>query len=479
MIAAQPIQTWRLFVGGEWISTDQQYDIRLPYDDTLVARIHAADLATLQRAIVAARAASNVMREMSNFERADLLFRLHGILRGQVNEIGHAICLETGKPIKESRIEADRALQTLLDSAIEARILNGESIPIDASPIGKGRLAITVREPRGVVGAITPFNVPFNLAMHKVAPALGSGNAVVHKPAEQTSLSAMILAQAIEQAGAPKGAYNLICGDGPALGAALAADPGVAMITFTGSVPVGKAIRAAAGLKKVSLELGGNSAVIIEPDADLDTAVARSVAGSFSHSGQVCISVQRIFVHDQIADVFLQRFAAATAKLNIGHPMQETTDVSSLISEKAARRVEEWIDEAKAGGARMVTGGPRKHATIPPTILENVAPDARLACQEVFGPVVAVGRYSDLDAAIDSVNATPYGLQSGVFTRDLQRAFHVARRFQMGGVMINDVPMFRADHMPYGGVKDSGGSKEGPRYAMREMTEEKLICWKV
>jgi acyl-CoA reductase-like NAD-dependent aldehyde dehydrogenase len=257
------------------------------------------------------------------------------------------------------------------------------------------------------------------------------------------------------------------------------ADRDVAMITFTGSVPVGTAIRAAAGLKKVTLELGSNSAAVIEPDADLDTAVARSVAGAFAHSGQVCISVQRIYVHESIAEKFVEAFAAATAKLRIGHPYDEATDISSLIDEREAIRVEEWIGDAVRKGATLVCGGQRRRATVTPAILRNVDSRAEISCNEVFGPVAAVNTYRALDEAISAVNDSSYGLQAGIFTRDLERAFSAARRIHVGGVMINDVPMFRADHMPYGGVKLSGAGREGPRYAIEEMTEPKLICWKV
>ena len=302
---------------------------------------------------------------------------------------------------------------------------------------------------------------------------------MVHKPSEETPLSALRLARTMARAGLPKGAYNVVCGDGVTLGQQLVTDPRVAMITFTGSVPVGKAIRAAAGLKRVTLELGANSAVIIEPDADIDLAVARCVAGSFSHSGQLCISVQRIYVHAAIAQAFLDKFTAATLKLRGGHPFDELSDYSSLITEEAAMRVESWIDEAIALGARRLTGGPRKRSTILPTILENVPLTSKLACQEVFGPVVAVDRYTDLQEAVRLTNDTPYGLQAGIFTRDMLRAFEAARKLKVGGVMINEVPTFRADHMPYGGVKESGQGREGPRYAIEEMTELKLICWKV
>ncbi|MBI1895258.1 MAG: aldehyde dehydrogenase family protein [Acidobacteria bacterium] len=467
------------FIGGDWVETGRTYSICLPYDGSQVAEVQQADAAAVDRAIEAARRAAPAMAAMSNADRSELLFRLHAFVARDGVEFANLIALETGKPIKEARFEVERALQTLLESALAARELHGEVIPMNAAPGAQDRMAITVREPVGVIAAITPFNVPFNLAMHKVGPALGSGNTVVHKPAAQTPLSALRFARAAHEAGLPAGAYNVVTGPGSEIGARLVEDPRVAMITFTGSVPTGKWIRASAGLKKVTLELGGNSALILEPDADLDLAVARAVTGAFMHSGQLCISVQRIFVHESIAAQFTGRFVEAARRLRIGHPLEETTDISSLISDQAAGRVKEWIDQAVRDGGRLLTGGGRKGNTIEPAIIADLPPGTPLSCQEAFGPVVAVDLYRDLDQAIDRANGTPFGLQSGIFTRDMQRAFEAARRLRVGGVLINDVPTFRADHMPYGGVKESGIGREGPRYAMEEMTDSKLICWRV
>lgn len=479
MSTVQVIERYPLFIGGEFVETPRHSFVFLPYDNSPVAKVFEGDEQTVDQAVSAAEEGAKAMAALTNAERSDLLFRLHGILAAEADDFVRVITSETGKPVKESRGEVDRALQTVLQSAIEARNLRGEAIPIDGAPTGKGKMAITAREPLGVIAAITPFNVPLNTALHKIGPALAGGNAVVHKPSEETPVSALRLARSMVRAGLPKGAYNVVCGDGPTLGQRLVADPRVAMVTFTGSVPVGKSIRAAAGLKRVTLELGGNSALIVEAGADLDLAAAKAVGGSFSHSGQLCISVQRIYVHDSVADRFLVKFAEATSKLVGGHPFDELTDYSSLITEAAAIRVDSWIEEAIAQGARRHAGGSRKGATIPPTILENVAVTSKLACDEAFGPVAAVNRYSDLDEAIRLVNDTPYGLQAGIFTRDLERAFHAARKLKVGGVMINEVPTFRADLMPYGGVKESGLGREGPRYAIEEMTEAKLICWKV
>jgi acyl-CoA reductase-like NAD-dependent aldehyde dehydrogenase len=467
------------YIGGEWVDTPEHDVVRLPYDGTPVGEVPRAGLDLLEKAIAAAHQGFAAMREMTNYERADLLTRIGDLIKRDVAEYAQIICAETGKPIKEARVEAERSLTTLQAAAHEARQLHGEVVPMEFSATGKGRMALTVREPLGVIGCITPFNVPLNLALHKVAPALAGGNAVVHKPASKTPLSAVRLARTMEEAGVPKGAYNVITGSGAKIGMALAEHPGIAMLTFTGSPDVGRTIKARAGFKKVTLELGNNSAVIIEPGSDLNTAVSRTVQGAFSHSGQVCISVQRVFVHRTLANEFTDRLKAGTEALRIGHPYEQSTDISSLIDEKEAIRIEQWIAEAVSGGAKVVTGGKRTHATISPAILTDVPAGCRVSCQEAFGPVVAIYPYDRLEDAIDQANATPYGLQAGIFTPDMQRAFQAARKLEVGGVMINDIPMYRADHMPYGGVKQSGTGREGPKYAIEEMTEMKLICWKV
>ena len=467
-----------LYIGGEWVDTEAHDPVRLPYDGSTVAEVPHGDAGTVDRAVKAAQKGAREMASLANCERADLLLRIAELIRRDAAEFAHLISSETGKPMREARVEAERSPQTLIAAAHEARQLRGEVVPMDFSPAGKGRMAMTVREPVGVIGAITPFNFPLNLALHKAGPALAGGNAVVHKPAERTPLSALRLARTIEEAGAPQGAYNVITGDGPELADAMLRHPDIAMMTFTGSVKVGTEIRSKAGLKRVLLELGNNSAVIVEPGADLATATKRTVQGSFAHSGQVCISVQRAFVHESIADEFLAGLKTETSKLRLGHPFEDTTDISSLIDENAAIRVESWIREAVDAGAKLVCGGKRRYATIEPTILTNVPPGARISCEEVFGPVLAVYRYRDLSDAIQRVNNTQYGLQAGIFTNNVERAFRSARQLQMGGVLINDIPMFRVDHMPYGGAKHSGLGREGPRYAIEEMTEPKIICWK-
>jgi acyl-CoA reductase-like NAD-dependent aldehyde dehydrogenase len=468
-----------MYIGGEPVQADSRRIIPLPFDGSPVAEVQEATAAAVDRAVAAAREGQRAMAAMSNAERSDLLFRLHAILGRETEEIGRLICVESGKPVKEARAEADRGLQTILTAAIEARNLRGEVVPIDGAPVGKGRMAMTVREPVGVIAAITPFNFPFNLALHKIAPALACGNAVIHKPAEQTPLSAMRLAVGLREAGAPPGAYNLITGEGRALGEAIVAHPGIRMITFTGSAAVGRWLRANCGLKKLTLELGNNSAMIVDSDADLDLAVARTVIGGFTNSGQVCISVQRIYVHDSVAGRFTEALKASAESLRIGHPLEVATDHSSLVSESAAKRVESWIRESVAEGGSLVTGGTRDYATIPPTILRDVPETSKAMRQEMFGPVVSVNRFFRIEDAVALVNDSPYGLQAGLFTRDLERAFRTARQLQVGGVILNDIPTFRADPMPYGGVKESGLGREGPHYAMEEMTDTKIIVWKV
>ena len=466
-----------MWVGGDALPSSRTYELRLPYDGSLTARVAEGDSASLDKACEAAQRGSAAMAALSNAERSDLLFLAAQLIQRDASEFAHLLTLETGKPIKEARAEAARGYQTLVASAIAARELAGEAIPIDGVPAGKGKFAMSLREPLGIIGAITPFNLPLNLALHKIGPALAGGNSVIHKPSERTPLTAIRLAQLLKEAGLPAGAYNVITGSGSEVGQKLVTDPRIHMITFTGSAPVGKQIRTAAGLKRVTLELGGNAGLIVDAGADVSLAVERSVPGSFLHSGQICISIQRIFVHESIAEAFTRRFIDATQKLRIGHPMDEATDIASLISEDEAKRVVSWIHDAVACGAKLLSGGKRSHATVTPAVLADVPREAKMSCGEVFGPVVAINTFSDLEAAVDAVNDTPYGLQAGIFSSNIQRAFRAARRIKAGGVIINDIPGFRADNMPYGGVKDSGAGREGPRYAIEEMTELKLIAW--
>lgn len=468
-----------LWIGNEEVRTAAVRTIRIPYDGRPLGDVYEADESTLTRAIEAAELGAQGMAALTLYERAELLDKLRRLLARDEEEFARLIASESGKPIREARIEAQRGQQTLQASADAARSLHGEVVPMEASPAGKGRWAMTVREPLGIIGAITPFNFPLNLPLHKIGPALAAGNSVVHKPSENTPLSALEFARLVREAGAPAGAYNVVTGPGETVGRSLVLSDRLAMITFTGSVPVGEEIRAQAGLRRVTLELGNNSSVIIEPDADLETLLPRSVSASFAHSGQVCLSVQNIYLHESIASAFTERFVAVTKALKMGHPLEESTDLASLINEHEAQRVESWIERARRDGARVLTGGTRRGTVIEPTVLVDVPAGHEITCQEVFGPVVSIHRYDKLEDAIARVNSSPYGLQVGICTENLTRAFRAARALKFGGVMVNDVPSYRADQMPYGGVKRSGIGREGPRYAVEEMTELKLICWKV
>jgi acyl-CoA reductase-like NAD-dependent aldehyde dehydrogenase len=470
---------YRLFIGGVFQEGTAVREVRVPYDGTLFATVHAGDSQLLHQAVTAARRGFLAMRSLTRARRAEILFDVRRRLLEEAEWFARVIASECGKPLREARVEVTRGAATLLFSATEALSFAGEEVPMDASAHGAGRMAMVIREPLGVIGAITPFNFPLNLSLHKIGPALAAGNAVVHKPASTTPVSALELARLFAEAGLPDGALNVVPGPGAELGEALARHPDVAMITFTGSPEVGARLREISGMKRVTLELGSNSAVIVESDADLDLAVPLCVNGAYAHSGQVCISVQRIFVQETLLGSFVDRMVAEAAKLRRGHPLEDSTEVSSLISEGEAERVTDWIGEAVAAGGQLVAGGSREGTRMAPALVTNLPASAKLLAREAFGPVAAVNRYRELPDAIEMVNESAYGLQASIFTRDIQKAFRAAREVEVGGFLINDVPQFRADQMPYGGVKLSGTGREGPRYAMEEMTERKLIVWRI
>lgn len=470
---------YRLFLDGEFRDGVSVRQVRTPYDGAVFAAVHTGDAALVDAAVSAAHHGHSAMRSLTRARRAEILYDVRRRLLEQSDWFARIISSESGKPLREARLEVTRGAATLLFSANEALSLAGEEVPMDASAHGAGRMAVVIREPIGVIGAITPFNFPLNLSLHKIGPALAAGNAVVHKPASATPVSALELARLFAEAGLPAGALNVIPGPGVELGEALARHPGVAMITFTGSPEVGIRLREIAGLKRVTLELGSNSAVIIESDADLDLAIPLCVSGAYAHSGQVCISVQRIFVHAAIAGEFTGRMADGAAALHRGHPLEDATEVSSLITSSEAARVSEWVGEAVAAGGRLLTGGTLDGSRMTPALVAEAPLDSKLHSREAFGPVAAINRFDTLPQAIAMVNQSDFGLQAGIFTRDIQKAFQAARAVEAGGFLINDVPQFRADQMPYGGVKLSGTGREGPHYAIEEMTERKLIVWRV
>lgn len=474
------MKQYDLFIEGEWVKANRSMEVRLPYDGSLIGEVPSANLGEMERAVAAARKARKDAARLPAHKRSAILYKASQLMESRKEDWARAISMESGKPIKEGRLEASRAVQTLLFSAEEAKRIEGETLPMDAHPGGEGRFGFTIRSPRGVIAAITPFNFPLNLACHKVGPALASGNTVVLKPASVTPITAYMLAELFTECGLPPGFLNVISGGGAEIGDALVSHPDVYMVTFTGSVEVGRRIHQMAGIKMVTLELGSNSAAIIDAEADLELALERCRAGGYSHSGQVCISLQRLYAQKEIAREFTDRFVERVRSLRIGHPLEDQTDVSSLIRESDAKRVEEWIQEAVAGGAILATGGRRcRSTTVEPAVLLRAQPEMKVVRDEVFGPVVAVDDYQGLDDAIEKVNDSRYGLQAGVFTRNISKAIYSAQRLEVGGVMINDVPTFRVDQMPYGGVKDSGLGREGPRYAIQEMTDVKMVVVKL
>jgi acyl-CoA reductase-like NAD-dependent aldehyde dehydrogenase len=466
-------QERKLLIGGEWIETGDWIDVASPYSGETVGRVAKAGADETRRAIDAAEEA---MREpLPAHKRAEILVRVAGFLGRRHDEVARTISDEAGKPMKAARVEARRAMSTYTFAAVEARKLAGEMVPMDASQAGEGKLAFTLRRPIGVVGAISPFNFPLNLVAHKLAPALAAGCAVVLKPASQTPLSALLLAELETEAGLPPGWLNVLVGPASEIGDVLIEDERVKALTFTGSGAVGWKLAERAPKKRVKLELGNATPVIIADDADIDTAAQAMAANAFSFAGQSCISVQRIYVEAPAYDRFLEGFLSRVEELRLGDPGEEETDVGPVIDEDARERILEWIDEARAGGARVLTGGELDGELIRPTVIADAGPELKVSCDEVFGPVCTVNSVGSLDEAIELANGTRYGLQAGIFTTKLETALRAAQELEFGGVIVNEAPTFRADQMPYGGVKDSGNTREGPAYAVRELTDERLV----
>ena len=461
-----------LLVGGEWVETGDWHEVRSPYSGEVVGRVPRAGREVARRAVEAAAGAMS--DPLPAHRRAEILERVAELLTERHDEIARTISAEAGKPMKAARVEAQRAVSTYTTAAVAARTLAGDVIPMDASPAGEGKIAFTVRTPIGVVGAITPFNFPLNLVAHKIAPALAAGCAVVLKPAGQTPFSALLLAELELEAGLPPGWLNVVVGRASEIGDVLVEDERVRMITFTGSSDVGWTLRERAARKKVSLELGNSTPVLVEADADIDETAAKLAAHAFSFAGQSCISVQRIYVRRPAYEAFLERFLPRVEGLKVGDPSDEDTDVGPVIDEGARDRIAAWIDEAQAGGATLLAGGDRD-GLIHPTVLADVTPEMKVSAEEVFGPVCTVVPYETLEEGLRLANSTPYGLQAGVFTGSVETALSAARSLEFGGVTVNEAPTFRADQMPYGGVKASGNTKEGPHHAVREMTEERLV----
>jgi acyl-CoA reductase-like NAD-dependent aldehyde dehydrogenase len=463
----------KLLIAGEWVETGEWQEVRSPYSGEVVGRVAKAGADETRRAVEAAAAAME--EPLPAHKRAEILVRVAGALGRRHDEVARLISDEAGKPMKAARVEASRAMSTYTFSAVEARKLAGAMVPMDASQAGEGKLAFTLRRPLGVVGAISPFNFPLNLVAHKIAPSLAAGCAVVLKPAGQTPLSALLLAELEDEAGLPPGWLNVVVGPSSDIGDVLVEDDRVKVITFTGSSGVGWKLAERSPRKRVNLELGNSTPLIVEADADLDAAVAATAQHGFSFAGQSCISIQRVYVQDGVYDDFVSALLPKVEALTLGDPVDEETDVGPVIDEDARDRILAWIDEARSAGADVLTGGGLDGELIRPTVIANASPDLNVSCEEVFGPVCTVNPYDSLEEAIALANGTRYGLQAGVFTNDLRTALRAASELEFGGVTVNEAPTFRADQMPYGGVKASGNTREGPAYAVREMTEEHVV----
>lgn len=467
----------KLYIQGEWIEGERHKDLLSPHSLEKIAEIPLATREQIDSALESAYSQRKTMANLTSLERSEILSNLVDLLKKNRSKAAEIISNESAKPIKYSLAEVDRTIETYQFAAEEAKRVTGEMIPMDAAKSGQNRLGYTLREPIGVIAAITPFNFPMNLVAHKVGPAIASGNPIVLKPASQTPLSAYFLAELLEEAGMPKGAFNVITGSGSEIGDQIVTDSRVSMVTFTGSSAIGMEIQKKAGLKKVALELGSNAGLIIDQDADLEKVVPKCVSGAFSNQGQVCISLQRIYVHENIADEFIERFKSNTEQLRVGNPLDQETDISALISPNDADRIMNWVNEAVEEGAELIAGGEKSGNAVLPTIIKNVPSDSKVSRMEVFGPVANINLIKDADEGIEMINDSRFGLQAGIFTNNIQTAMKASRKLEVGGVIINDIPTYRVDQMPYGGVKESGNSREGIKYSISEMTETKLVVW--
>ena len=468
-----------LLLGGAWRETAQTFEVRSPFCGDLIANVSNAGQGEIEESIAAAQAAAAEMRELPRYKIAAGLNRIAAGIRNRQAEFAKTIVLESAKPLAAARGEIDRAVSTFEIAAAEALGFTGEVIPVDAQELGRGRFAWTERIPRGVVFGITPFNFPINLVAHKVAPALAAENAIIIKPSPRTPLTSLLLGEVFLESGLPKSALQVINMDVALIDGVLR-DERINMISFTGSANVGWKIREKASRKAVALELGGNAPVIIDEtlahnEAAFERSLERSVMGAFSYAGQICISAQRFYVQEQIFERWTNEFVRLAKNLKTGDPMDEATQLSVMIDEAAARRAESWVNEAIANGAKLLCGGNREGALLNATVLTNTEPEMRVVSEEIFAPVAVVEKFTDFDEAIGMANQSKYGLQAGVFTTDLARARIAANKLEFGGVLINDVPTFRVDNMPYGGVKESGFGREGVRYAMEEMCEMRVI----
>ena len=466
-----------MYINGEWVDRADTIPVLNPFDQSLIDTVPRATVADVDLAIASAVRGAKVMAKLPSYERYAILNRAAQLMTDRMEDLGQTITREEGKVIAEGRGEAGRAIQTITLSSEEAKRLHGETVPLDGAPGVTSQFGFTIRVPVGVVAAIAPFNFPLNLVCHKVGPALAAGNAVVLKPAGDTPLSALKFTEILLEAGLPPEAIQCVTGSGAEIGDAITGDPRVRKITFTGSMEVGDRICRNAGIKKVTMELGSNSPLIVMSDADLEKVAAATVAGGFANAGQVCISTQRVFAARSIYADFLDALVAPTEAFLTGNPMEESSRMGPMIRESDAARVHDWIAEAVDQGARVVAGGDREGTLHAPTVIADAKPDMRISREELFGPAVAVSAFDDIDQAIAMANDSRFGLSAGIFTQNVDWAMRFAREVDSGNLHINSSPQWRADLMPYGGLKDSGMGKEGPRYAVHEMTELKMVVF--
>ncbi len=465
----------KMLIGNKWISKKETFPVTNPYNGKHLASVPSGDSKDVSRAIATAEKAFRTFKNMPAHQRASILEKTAELISKNAEDIAKTISLESGKAITYSRAEVARSIDTFKFSAEEAKRIHGEVIPMDASPAGENRLGFYMRVPKGVIAAISPFNFPLNLVAHKVGPAIAAGNCVVLKPASTTPLTALKLGEIMLKAGLPAGVLNVVTGSGGNVGNPLVTDERISMITFTGSMAVGKGIKEKSGLKFVTLELGSNSAVVIDEGIDYKKAIPRIIIGAYYNSGQTCISVQRIYVHKSLYKKFIADLKNAVRKIKVGNPLDKKVLYGPLIEEKEAARVEEWISEAQKCGANLVSGGRRKKSVIPATVLSDTASDMKVVKDEIFAPVVSVMPFGNFDEGLSLANDSIYGLNGGVYTNSIGRAIQAIREYKVGSLMINDIPTFRVDHMPYGGVRASGIGREGPKFAVEEMTDIKMI----
>ncbi len=470
------MKSFDFILGGKWKGSSQKLHVLYPYNNSVVAQVSLASSYDIEKAIALASHSFAETKVLSSFERAEILEHIVQRVIERKEEFAQTITLESGKPLKDSKGEVARAITTLTLAKEEAKRINGEYLPVDITSLTKYKRAFVMKVPRGPVAAITPFNFPLNLVCHKIAPAIASGNSFVLKPASKTPLSSLLLGEIILETAWPKKAISVVpCHSRDA--ASLVVDERIKLLSFTGGADLGWQLKAKAGKKKVVLELGGNAAVILCADADVEKAVKKCTMGGFYYSGQNCIHVQRIYCHAKIFTTFLKKYTQAVRQLIVGDPMKETTDMSVMVDEENAHRVMRWIHEAVQKKAKVILGNKRKGNMVYPTLLTHVDEASSIACQEAFGPVVILEKFTDLDAVITKVNHSRFGLQAGIFTKDVGKIFKAVQEIDVGGLMINEIPTFRVDNMPYGGVKDSGFGREGVKYAIEDMMEQKVVVF--